>query len=248
MVNECEWWIPWVARRCRSAAGVTAKAGVWTALVRSLAPPVLTAFHFAKGTVLTSPPERYHMPPERHHIKQLDQLQLSLDQRSRPRNLYLTSMMPMQLYRRRIASRRLVSRGSGPSLTTTLLYRNPWRFSLTTTFRTWNPRQHRTPLLSTTTQVTLQPNIHPPQVQHLTARFLCPPMPPLVQRPFAGAKSPATSLVVISPVPMRSKSYGAKTSSPPPLDTPEQSMSRNTHGSYAHTRTRRHSKESPYRP
>ena len=74
----------------------------------------------------------------------------------------------------------------------------------------------------------LQPNIHPPQVQHLTARFLCPPMPPLVQRPFAGAKSPATSLVVISTVPTRSKSYGAKTSSPLPLDTPEQSMSRNT--------------------
>ena len=41
-------------------------------------------------------------------------------------------------------------------------------------------------------------------------------MPPLVQRSFAGAKSPATSLVVISPVPTRSKSYGAKTSSPPP--------------------------------
>ena len=34
--------------------------------------------------------------------------------------------------------------------------------------------------------------------------------------PASGAKSPATSSAVISPVPTRSKSYGAKTSSPPP--------------------------------
>ena len=181
--------------------------------------------------MLISPPERYHMPPERHHMKQLDQLQLSLDQRSRPRNLYLTSMMPMQLYRRRIASRRLVSRGSGPSLTTTLLYRNPRRFSLTTTFRTWNPRQHRTPLLSTTTHAGDAATEHSPASSATPdcAISLPPYATLIVQRPFAGAKSPATSLVVISPVPTRSKSYGAKTSSPPPHWTRRNRVCQGTH-------------------